>query len=410
MKTYEEEILSAIDKIETVTMEAEMNVITALCNEYEKSILILENYEGDDVSCFDIFQEGFKDDVKEAFKGKSGEGIIKKILMALPRLFMAIGKVIRAAWNNRKSKRMERELNTLKRQVEDLTQNVDTNASKHRDSDRFVHTNKSMTDGRLDLIERNMRASETFMKNLQSNVNSNKAVSDETIASLRKEIDKLREDYINQKDDKESNTKIDIITKQLEEQSVVIDAINALLIVRIDYEGIYDLYEDIHKLLTEVDEYLAQGKTYIDRYNNPFESQTLTKLKEHMENGWLETGERSVENFVYDFVTAGQLMSKSEIMATKIDDLCGKIARRFIDDSQSINYKMENNDSDDWKTKSENLKKIWDTLKMILSYMKEVSNNVEKSQRDVRYAAYTVQDYWNKIHGTNTKVSGRLFN
>lgn len=57
MNTINNEILSAIDKINEVTMEAELSVINALCNEYEKSILILENYEGEDLSCFDIFQE-----------------------------------------------------------------------------------------------------------------------------------------------------------------------------------------------------------------------------------------------------------------------------------------------------------------------------------------------------------------
>ena len=49
------EILSSIDNIDECVMEAEMNVISAMINEYDKAIMIMENYNGDDYSSFDIF-------------------------------------------------------------------------------------------------------------------------------------------------------------------------------------------------------------------------------------------------------------------------------------------------------------------------------------------------------------------
>ena len=52
-----DEILSSIDNIDECVMEAEMNVLNALCNEYDKAIMIMENYNGDSYDCFDIFQE-----------------------------------------------------------------------------------------------------------------------------------------------------------------------------------------------------------------------------------------------------------------------------------------------------------------------------------------------------------------
>ena len=41
-----DEILTSIDNIDDCVMEAEMNVLTALCNEYDKAIMIMENYNG----------------------------------------------------------------------------------------------------------------------------------------------------------------------------------------------------------------------------------------------------------------------------------------------------------------------------------------------------------------------------
>ena len=84
------EILSSIDNIDDCVMEAEMNVINALCNEYDKAIMIMENYNGDDYSSFDIFQEGFKDEVNKPIRGVKGESIFKRIGMIIPRLIAMI--------------------------------------------------------------------------------------------------------------------------------------------------------------------------------------------------------------------------------------------------------------------------------------------------------------------------------
>lgn len=58
MNTLNYEILNDIDRIDQCVMEAEMNVIDSLIETYTKSAMILENYNGNDYSSFDIFQEG----------------------------------------------------------------------------------------------------------------------------------------------------------------------------------------------------------------------------------------------------------------------------------------------------------------------------------------------------------------
>ena len=88
MNNINNEILSAIDSIETATMEAEMNVMESLIDAYNKSVIILENYEGEDIDSFDVFQEGFKDAISadKGILGDKSENIFMRILMVIPRL------------------------------------------------------------------------------------------------------------------------------------------------------------------------------------------------------------------------------------------------------------------------------------------------------------------------------------
>ena len=57
MSKLNEEILSAIDNIDAVTMESQIEVLTAIGECYHKSILLMEYYDGNDLSSFGLFQE-----------------------------------------------------------------------------------------------------------------------------------------------------------------------------------------------------------------------------------------------------------------------------------------------------------------------------------------------------------------
>ena len=115
------EILSSIDNIDECVMEAEMNVLNAMINEYDKAIMIMENYNGNDYSSFDIFQEGFKDEVNKPIRGVKGENILKRILMAIPRLIAMIVRKVKKFFNKEKGERIVKNLETIKRvKVKDL--------------------------------------------------------------------------------------------------------------------------------------------------------------------------------------------------------------------------------------------------------------------------------------------------
>lgn len=99
------EILNVIDKIDVITVESEINICQELLNSYEKMNLIMENYNGDYIDSFSIFQEGVVDDVKKDMKetGKDKSPIMK-ILTVLPRLIMAVFRAIKSKIKNIKKK------------------------------------------------------------------------------------------------------------------------------------------------------------------------------------------------------------------------------------------------------------------------------------------------------------------
>ena len=92
-------ILNDIDQIEELTLEAEMSVLFALCECYEKQAMILEHSTSEDVSEFSVFQEGkfgqFLDKVDSKLQKTDGESIIKKILLFIPRILMKMINIIR---------------------------------------------------------------------------------------------------------------------------------------------------------------------------------------------------------------------------------------------------------------------------------------------------------------------------
>ena len=82
------EILSSIDNIDECVMEAEMNVISAMINEYDKAIMIMENYNGNDYSSFDIFMEDGEQKPKK-------ENIFKRIFKVITDLFQKFINICR---------------------------------------------------------------------------------------------------------------------------------------------------------------------------------------------------------------------------------------------------------------------------------------------------------------------------
>ena len=141
------EILSSIDNIDDCVMEAELSVLTAMINEYDKAIMIMENYNGDSYDCFDIFQEGFKDEVNKPIRGVKGENIIKRILLAIPRLIALLIKKVKKFFNKEKNERIVKNLKTIKRvKVKDLNKLKIRRNKKTRTNNTSTNPVETVTD------------------------------------------------------------------------------------------------------------------------------------------------------------------------------------------------------------------------------------------------------------------------
>lgn len=94
--------MDLLNQIDECVIESEIAVCESMLNAYQKAQMILESYEGDDVSSFDIFTESFyMEDGEEKTEEKQSVGskilsILKKIIFFVPNLVI---KAIQAIKN-----------------------------------------------------------------------------------------------------------------------------------------------------------------------------------------------------------------------------------------------------------------------------------------------------------------------
>ena len=114
MDIVRDDIMQSLENIENITIESEMNVIQAMADSYQKSLAILENYNGDDVDSFSIFQEAAaqESDGESTFRktDKNGkkENIIISILKFIPRLCMLIIRKMKSFIQSKKKIQMRK--------------------------------------------------------------------------------------------------------------------------------------------------------------------------------------------------------------------------------------------------------------------------------------------------------------
>lgn len=98
-----DEILKMIDNIDSVKNDSEIHVIESMINLIDKTFMISEYYEGDDISTFAVFQESdsILDKVKKESKKDDNKFIT--ILMFLPRLIKALINSIKIPKDSKKA-------------------------------------------------------------------------------------------------------------------------------------------------------------------------------------------------------------------------------------------------------------------------------------------------------------------
>ena len=133
-----DKVLDSIDMVDDVTLEYSFNIVDSMFKAYEKSAIILENYEGDDLSSFTIFQEGeIMDDVKRQGKG---QGTLMKILTAIPRLIIAVFRKLTGQLSkaSKKASSINQKINDAPQEVKEIIETTfDNTKDKKRKSTRI---------------------------------------------------------------------------------------------------------------------------------------------------------------------------------------------------------------------------------------------------------------------------------
>ena len=217
------EILSSIDNIDDCVMEAEMNVINAMINEYDKAIMIMENYNGNDYSSFDIFMEA--DESTEGEKkpqsifGSKGENIIKRILLIIPRLIATLVRSIKKKWDNRKSQQLIKRIEFL----ENLTQDQKKQLTELQGG--LDKTNIGLKKTNLKIDDNTTRIYEMGKNNDLYNKSVAKSMDDinSRLTSVDRQIKNLQFDV------GDENTKSHQMSKDLRKVVRVIDFMNGIV-------------------------------------------------------------------------------------------------------------------------------------------------------------------------------------
>lgn len=124
------DILTQIDSVGNITMESEYNVLCALFDSYDKAIFIAENYVGNDIDNFTIFNESWiqeskknandndtNTDTKFTFRqtkeNGTKESFVKSLIMLIPRLVKLARNVHAEKLHKKKMKRLAKQAKKL---------------------------------------------------------------------------------------------------------------------------------------------------------------------------------------------------------------------------------------------------------------------------------------------------------
>ena len=183
--TYIEEMLSYINDIDDTIMEYELEVTNALVDSYQKALTIMENYNGDSITDFSIFQEGFILEADENDKSNftfrqtdadgNKESIVKSVLYAIPRLIKFLIDCIKKKMNKNSVEKLENNVTAINdmtdgekeicdNAIANASTTVNTNSQESSNNNNEVSSNKKEIIDILHGIDKERRKSARIRK------------------------------------------------------------------------------------------------------------------------------------------------------------------------------------------------------------------------------------------------------
>ena len=202
---YKNEILNAIDDINLITSECEYDTINEMYNSYNKASMILENYDGDKLDAFNVFNdtnEFYQESVSDKMKQSGAKyGTLMKIITFIPRLIKALFQTIIEKFKKVDKNKTKIDTSNIKKAPKEIKQKLAeafdfSNPKKKRiailssiiGGTALVgggvalgvhHHNKKKNDG--DVIDDKPVVNETENENVsvQDNITDNKSLNDD---------------------------------------------------------------------------------------------------------------------------------------------------------------------------------------------------------------------------------------
>ncbi len=323
------EILSSIDNIDDCVMEAEMNVLTAMINEYDKAIMIMENYNGNDYSSFDIFMEADElyqegkigralDKIDSKLQKKDGESIVRKILLALPRLIMKLINFIRDKFNKRRLEKCAEDISDI---IDGLDNLFDDNGDDTVQEGFFSSKTKTKTTSLNSLGEKssdksNDQANEFVNKVVDiSNDLQNVDVNDKQ--SIKKLVIKIISTISPSRSFMEESIKL--VKKGVEIiKSVSIDKVHNIIIRDLEKavteEETCKALDDLEDLMDQNEERMVSWCEEI--YNRPG---SFAKINEYIDK---DEAKKALKEYLYFLSGLGQFALKCTNDRAYLDRVC----------------------------------------------------------------------------------------
>jgi hypothetical protein len=143
--TIRTDVMDAISNIDDVVTESDLSVISSMIESFDKASVILENYNGDDVEMFNIFQEA--DNGKEnPFKEKNAFWTVVKFI---PNLVKLIIDKIKKAFGKEEQTKTQQVINSIKnapQETKDFISNIMESAAK------FIADKTGMEEGTAEKV------------------------------------------------------------------------------------------------------------------------------------------------------------------------------------------------------------------------------------------------------------------
>jgi len=294
-----------IDNIYISQAFTEKCVIESLLNSYDKALMIMEYYEGDDVESFSIFQEMTifqeEDDLSSAFESKEGfnrafrkfndegkkENILISIFKFIPRL---VGLIIKTIKTKRNSKKVEKV-------AKDLTDAANNTNEYAKNRSQYIYdelrengdVKKAFEDSKEAIKDIGNKANKEYEKATKNkdedtvNEASKKAVSDTVSSKIKKLYDSFHqkaEQIENKINGKAENVIQEAsIDKKKDINMIYFDIEESVMYTRINFNNWIKYFSDVDDYFKDSENGIGSEK-FINLFKNNSFQYSNQKFKE----------------------------------------------------------------------------------------------------------------------------------